>query len=81
MPKTSFRAPVAALHNPSASSVPESFHVAQQVLKAIGAAVHARDMEMFSVVSGSIDRQVLCGVSCDACKTCLTSDFFHHPEF
>jgi hypothetical protein len=25
-------------------------------------------------VSGSIARQVLCGVSCDACKTCLTSE-------
>jgi hypothetical protein len=33
-------------------------------------------MEVFSVayVSGSIARQVLHGVSCDACKTCLTSE-------
>jgi hypothetical protein len=33
-------------------------------------------MEFFSeaYVSGSIARQVLCGVSCDACKTCLTSE-------
>jgi hypothetical protein len=32
-------------------------------------------MKVFSVadVSGSIARQVLCGVSCDACKTCMTS--------
>jgi hypothetical protein len=39
------------------------------------AAVHAGDMEVFSVayVSGSIARQVLRGVCCDACKTCLTS--------
>jgi hypothetical protein len=53
---------------------PESFHVAQQVQKDTGAAVHAGDMEVFSVayVSGSIARQVLRGVSCDACKTCLT---------
>jgi hypothetical protein len=33
-------------------------------------------MEVFSVayVSGSIARQVLHGVSCDICKTCLTSE-------
>jgi hypothetical protein len=33
-------------------------------------------MEVFSVayVSGSIARQVLRDVSCDACKTCLTSE-------
>jgi hypothetical protein len=50
-----------------------SFHVAQQVQKDIGATVHAGDIEVFSVVyvSGSIVRQVLCGVSCDACKTAL----------
>jgi hypothetical protein len=57
-------------------NVPESFHVAQQVQKTIGAAVHAGDMEVFSVayVSGSSVRQVLCGVNCYACKTCLTSE-------
>jgi hypothetical protein len=56
--------------------VAESFHVAHQVQKDIEAAVHACDMEVFSVayVSGSIDMQVLLGVSCDACKTCLTSE-------
>jgi hypothetical protein len=45
--------------------VSESFHVAQQVQKDIGTAVHACDMEVFSVVCviGSIARQVLCGVS------------------
>jgi hypothetical protein len=33
-------------------------------------------MEVFSVdfVSGSVARQVLRGVSCDACKTCVTSE-------
>jgi hypothetical protein len=33
-------------------------------------------MEVFSVAyaSGSIARQMLCGVSCGACKTCLTSE-------
>jgi hypothetical protein len=52
------------------------FYVAQQVQKDIEAAVHAGDMEVFSVayVSGSIARQVLHGVSCDECKTCLTSE-------
>jgi hypothetical protein len=55
--------------------MPGSFHVVQQVPEDMGAAVHAGDMEVFSVayVSGSIARQVLRGVSCDACKTCLTS--------
>jgi hypothetical protein len=45
----------------------------------MGAAVHAGDMEVFSVacVSGSIVRQVVRGVSCDACKTCLTSAVSH----
>jgi metal-dependent HD superfamily phosphatase/phosphodiesterase len=54
----------------------ESVHLAQQVLNDIGTAVHAGDMEVFSVpdVSCSIVRQVLCGVSCDACKTCLISE-------
>jgi hypothetical protein len=54
--------------------VPESCHVAQQVQKDIGTAVHGGDMEVFSVacISGSIARHVLCGVSHDACKTCLT---------
>jgi hypothetical protein len=39
--------------------------------KDIGAVVHAGDMEVFLVVyvSGSIARQVLHGVSCDAFKT------------
>ncbi|PNF15445.1 hypothetical protein B7P43_G18116, partial [Cryptotermes secundus] len=78
-----FRAPEAASRNPSTShdretpaGVPESFHVAQQVQMDMSPAVPAGDMEMFSVtyVSGSIARQVLRGVSCDACKTCLTSE-------
>ena len=53
-----------------------SFHVTQQVQKDMVAAVHAGDMEVFSVayVSGSIARQVLHGVSCDAHKTCVTSE-------
>jgi hypothetical protein len=51
-------APDASPH-PSTShgkETPESFHVAQQVQKDTGAAVHADDMEVFSVayVSGSI---------------------------
>jgi hypothetical protein len=76
------REPDTSLQNPSTScsketrDVPESFCVVQQVQKDIGAAVHAGDGKVFSVayVSGSIARQVLCGVSCDACKTCLTSE-------
>jgi hypothetical protein len=38
--------------------------------------VHAVDMEVFSVayVSGSVARRVVRVVSCDACKTCLTSE-------
>jgi hypothetical protein len=56
------REPDTSLPNPSTSrsketrDVPERFHVAQQVQKDIGAAVHAGDMEVFSVayVSGSI---------------------------
>jgi hypothetical protein len=41
-----------------------------------GGAVHAGDIEVFSAayVSGSIARQVLYGVSCDACKTFLTTE-------
>jgi hypothetical protein len=73
----------ATSRNPSTSSdketptgVPESFIVTQQVQKNMGAAVHAGDLEVFSVayVSGSIARQVLRNVNCDACKTCLTSE-------
>jgi hypothetical protein len=68
--------------NPSTSrsketrDVSESFHVAHQVQKDIGAAVYAGDMEVFSgaYVSGSIAIQVLHGVSCHACKTLLTSE-------
>jgi hypothetical protein len=76
------RVPDAASRNPSTSSdketpagVPESVHVVQQVQKDMGSAVRAGEMEVFSVayVSGSIASQVLRGVSCDACKTCLTS--------
>jgi hypothetical protein len=38
--------------------------------------MHAGDMEVFSVayVSGFLARQVLRGVSCDVCKTCLTDE-------
>jgi hypothetical protein len=77
-----FRAPDASSSNPYTSrgketpdDVPESFHVAQQVQKGSGAAVHAGDMEVSSIanVSGTTARQILCGVSCDACKTCLKS--------
>jgi hypothetical protein len=44
------------------------------VQKDMSAAVNAGDMEVFSVayVNGSIARQVLRGVSCVACKICLT---------
>ncbi|PNF32279.1 hypothetical protein B7P43_G16945 [Cryptotermes secundus] len=78
-----FRAPEAASRNPSTShdketpaGVPESFHVAQQVQMDMSPAVPAGDMEVFSVVyvSGSIARQVLRSISCEACKTCLTSE-------
>jgi hypothetical protein len=76
------REPDTSSPNPSTSrskktrNVSESFHVAQQVQKDKGAAVHADDMQVFSVayVSGSIVRQALCGVSCDECKPCLTSE-------
>jgi hypothetical protein len=63
-------------HRKETHDVPESFHVAQQVQNDLGAAIHAGDMEVFSVayVSGSIARQELHGVSCDACKTWLTSE-------
>ncbi|XP_023721687.1 uncharacterized protein LOC111872233 [Cryptotermes secundus] len=90
------REPDAASQKPSTShgketsdDVPESFHVAQQLHKDIGATVDAGNMKVFSVayVSGSIARQVLHGVSCDACKTCLTSEvlpsasvFIHFKE-
>jgi hypothetical protein len=75
------REPDTSSPNPSTSrsketlDVPKSFHVAQQEQKGTGAALHAGDMEVFSVayVSGSIARQVLCHVSCNTCKTCLTS--------
>jgi hypothetical protein len=36
--------------------------------------VHAGDVFSVAYVSGSIASQVLHGVSCDACKTCLTSE-------
>ncbi|XP_033609559.1 uncharacterized protein LOC111870082 isoform X2 [Cryptotermes secundus] len=84
------REPEAASQNSSTShgkethaGVPESFHVAQQVQKDISTAVPADDMEVFSVayVSGSIARQVLRGVSCDACKTCLTSQVLYQPMY
>jgi hypothetical protein len=73
------RAPDAASGNPSTShgkETPESFPAAQHVQKDTGAAVHAGDMEGLSVayVSDSIARQVLRGVSCDACKTCVTPE-------
>ncbi|PNF15720.1 hypothetical protein B7P43_G12478 [Cryptotermes secundus] len=78
-----FRAPETASRYPSTShdketpaGMPESFHVTQQVHMDMSPAVPAGEMEVFSVayVSGSIARQVLHGVSCDACKTCLTSE-------
>jgi hypothetical protein len=91
-----FRAPDAASRNPSTShgketpgDGPENFHVVQQVQKDICSAVYAGNMEVFSVayVSGTISRQVLRGVSCDACRTCLTSEvllpanvFIHFKE-
>jgi hypothetical protein len=63
-------------HSKETSDIPESFHVAQHVQKHTGAAVLAGDMEMLPLayVSDSIARQVLLGVSCDTCKTCLTSE-------
>jgi hypothetical protein len=55
--------------------VSDSFHVAEKIQQKVAAAVFAGDMEVFSVayVSGFIARQLLCGVSCDACTACLTS--------
>jgi hypothetical protein len=45
------------------------------ILRALGAVVHAGDIEVFSVDygSGSVGRQVLHDVNCDACRTYLTS--------
>jgi hypothetical protein len=42
----------------------------------MGVAVCAGDMKMFSVsyVNGFIDKHLLCGVSCDACKAYLPSN-------
>jgi hypothetical protein len=76
------REPDTSSPNPSTSrsketlDVLESFHVTQQIQKDTGAAVHAGDMEVFSVAYASISvaRQILHGVSRDACKTCLTSE-------
>jgi hypothetical protein len=76
------RAPDAPSPHPSTGhgkespvDIPESLHVAEQVREDIGATVRAGNMKVFSVayVSGSIARQVLRGVNCDGCKTCLTS--------
>jgi hypothetical protein len=79
----SLRAPDASSQNPSTShgketpgDGPESFHVAQQVQKDTDSEVHAGNMELFSIacVSGTIAREVFRGLSCDACRTCLTSE-------
>jgi hypothetical protein len=53
----------------------DSFHVSEAVQQEVAAAVHAGDMAVFSVayVSSFIATQLLCGVNCDACKACLTS--------
>jgi hypothetical protein len=76
------RAPDSASGNPSTShgkessdDLSQSLHVAWHV-QDIGAALHSGDKEVVSVacVSGSIARQVLHGVSCDAYKTCHTSE-------
>jgi hypothetical protein len=64
-------------------------YIAWHVQKDIGAVVHAGDMEVFSVacVSGSIARQLLHGVSCDAYSVCLISEvllsnvFIYFNEF
>jgi hypothetical protein len=82
MPKSLLRIPDAASRNPftghgkeTPDDVHKSYHVTQEVQKDAGAAVHAGDMEAFSVanVSGSTAMLVLSGVTCDAGKTCLTS--------
>jgi hypothetical protein len=51
-------------------------HVAWHVQKDKSYAVHVGDMEVLSLayVIGTNARQVLCGVSCDACRMCLTSE-------
>jgi hypothetical protein len=60
-------------HSKETHDIPESFHVAQQVHKHTGAAVHAGSV-LVAYISGYITIQVLHCVSCDACKTCLTSE-------
>jgi hypothetical protein len=69
--------------------VSESLHIVWHIQKDKGSAVHAGDMEVFSVtfVIGSIARQVHCGVRCDAYRMCLTSEvllpnvFIYFNEF
>jgi ABC-type ATPase with predicted acetyltransferase domain len=63
-------------HSKETRDVPESFHVTQKVQKDIVLQHILVTWKMFSVayVSGSIARQVLHDVSCDARKTCLTSE-------
>jgi hypothetical protein len=72
-----------ASRNPSMSNrkgmpddVSECLHVAGHVQKDKGSAIHAGDMEVFSVayVSGSITIQLHHGASCDTYKVCLTSE-------
>jgi hypothetical protein len=61
----------------------ETFHVAEQVQEKVSTAVHAGDMEVFSVAcdTGFFARQLLCCVKCDACKTCLTSQVISTSVF
>jgi hypothetical protein len=48
----------------------------------VGVAVRVGDMKIFVVAYGSvfIARQLLCGVSCDECKTYLTSQGMLSPN-
>jgi hypothetical protein len=53
----------------------DSFHASEAVQQKVAAILCAGDIEVFSVayISGFIARQLLCGVNCDTCKACLTS--------
>jgi L-ascorbate metabolism protein UlaG (beta-lactamase superfamily) len=70
------RNPSTSHHKETPDDVSESLHVAWHVQKDKGAAVHAGDTKVLSLayVIGSIARQVLLGVSCDAYRMCLTPE-------
>jgi hypothetical protein len=67
--------PYASNGRENPDDVSNSFPVVVKVQQKVAADAHADDVDVFSVpyVSGFIATQLLCGVKCDACKACLTS--------